>query len=133
MALGPLVPRGNDNPHELRPAEAAALLRPFGSPLYNVLPAQESMLRAFRFFRGYQGGDARAWLLQIVRNTCYTRLQKRGPDDAVHGRHEHHGRLSREDLSLGADDVDVNRMLLGHIHAPRAGLTRFAKTRSSEM
>jgi RNA polymerase sigma-70 factor (ECF subfamily) len=43
--------------------------------------AQESMLRAFRFFGGYQGGDARAWLLQIVRNTCYTRLQKHGPDD----------------------------------------------------
>jgi RNA polymerase sigma-70 factor (ECF subfamily) len=45
--------------------------------------AQESMLRAFRFFRGYQGGDARAWLLQIVRNTCYTRLQKAGPEDAA--------------------------------------------------
>ena len=45
--------------------------------------AQESMLRAFRFFRGYQGGDARAWLLQIVRNTCYTRLQKHGLQDAA--------------------------------------------------
>jgi RNA polymerase sigma-70 factor (ECF subfamily) len=38
--------------------------------------AQESMLRAFRFFRGFHGGDARAWLLQIVRNTCYTWLEK---------------------------------------------------------
>ena len=45
--------------------------------------AQESMLRALRFFRGYHGGDARAWLLQIVRNTCYTRLQKRGPQDSA--------------------------------------------------
>jgi RNA polymerase sigma-70 factor (ECF subfamily) len=43
--------------------------------------AQESMLRAFRFFGGYHGGDARAWLLQIVRNTCYTRLQKHGPEE----------------------------------------------------
>jgi RNA polymerase sigma-70 factor (ECF subfamily) len=31
---------------------------------------QESCLRALRFFDGYQGGDAKAWLLAIVRNTC---------------------------------------------------------------
>jgi len=36
---------------------------------------QESYLRAFRFFGGYQGGDGRAWLLKIVRNTAYTWLQ----------------------------------------------------------
>ena len=45
--------------------------------------AQESMLRAFRFFRGFHGGDARAWLLQIVRNTCYTWLEKNRPVDAA--------------------------------------------------
>jgi RNA polymerase sigma-70 factor (ECF subfamily) len=33
--------------------------------------AQEALLRAYRFFRGFHGGDTRAWLLQIVRNTCY--------------------------------------------------------------
>lgn len=37
---------------------------------------QESMLRAFRFFRNFRAGNARAWLLQIVRNCCYTWLQK---------------------------------------------------------
>ena len=37
---------------------------------------QEAMLRAYRFFSGYRVGDARAWLLQIVRNCCYTWLQK---------------------------------------------------------
>lgn len=37
---------------------------------------QDAMLRAFRFFEGFHGGDARAWLLQIVRNTCYTWLEK---------------------------------------------------------
>jgi RNA polymerase sigma-70 factor, ECF subfamily len=36
--------------------------------------AQEAYLRAFRFFPGFRGGDARAWLLKIVRNTCYTWL-----------------------------------------------------------
>jgi RNA polymerase sigma-70 factor (ECF subfamily) len=41
--------------------------------------AQEALLRAYRFFRGFNGGDARAWLLQIVRNTCYTWLEKNRP------------------------------------------------------
>jgi RNA polymerase sigma-70 factor (ECF subfamily) len=41
--------------------------------------AQESMLRAYRFFDQFRGGDARAWLLQIVRNSCYTWLQKNRP------------------------------------------------------
>jgi RNA polymerase sigma-70 factor (ECF subfamily) len=36
--------------------------------------AQEAYLRAFRFIPGFRGGDARAWLLKIVRNTCYTWL-----------------------------------------------------------
>ena len=41
--------------------------------------AQEALLRACRFFGGFNGGDARAWLLQIVRNTCYTWLEKNRP------------------------------------------------------
>jgi RNA polymerase sigma-70 factor, ECF subfamily len=38
--------------------------------------AQEAMLRAYKFFPSFRGGDARAWLLQIVRNTCYSWLEK---------------------------------------------------------
>jgi RNA polymerase sigma-70 factor, ECF subfamily len=41
--------------------------------------AQEAYLRAFRFFPGFRGGDARAWLLKIVRNTCYTWLHVNRP------------------------------------------------------
>jgi RNA polymerase sigma-70 factor (ECF subfamily) len=41
--------------------------------------AQEALLRAFRFFAGFHGGDVRAWLLQIVRNSCYTWLEKNRP------------------------------------------------------
>ena len=44
---------------------------------------QESFLRAFRFFDGYQGGNMRAWLLTIVRNTCYTWLHRNRPPDAA--------------------------------------------------
>jgi RNA polymerase sigma-70 factor, ECF subfamily len=41
--------------------------------------AQEAYLRAFRFFPGFRGGNARAWLLKIIRNTCYTWLQANRP------------------------------------------------------
>jgi RNA polymerase sigma-70 factor, ECF subfamily len=34
----------------------------------------EACLRALRFFSGFRGGDARAWLMKIVRNTCYSWL-----------------------------------------------------------
>ena len=37
---------------------------------------QEAYLRAFRFFDGFHGDNARSWLLAIVRNTCYTWLQQ---------------------------------------------------------
>jgi RNA polymerase sigma-70 factor (ECF subfamily) len=33
---------------------------------------QESVLRALRYFDGFRGEDARAWLLAIVRNYCYS-------------------------------------------------------------
>src|SRR5271155_2699875 len=40
---------------------------------------QEAYLRAFKFFRGYQGGDARAWVLKIVRNASYSFFEKNRP------------------------------------------------------
>jgi RNA polymerase sigma-70 factor, ECF subfamily len=33
---------------------------------------QDAVLRALRYFEGYRDGDARAWLLAIVRNCCLT-------------------------------------------------------------
>ena len=52
---------------------------------------QESYLRAYKFFGGFQGGDARPWLLKIVRNTSYSFLEKNRPaalaeefDERVH-------------------------------------------------
>jgi len=38
---------------------------------------QEAYSRAFKFFDGFREVDARAWLLTIVRNTCYTWLQQK--------------------------------------------------------
>ena len=39
--------------------------------------AQDACVRALTFFEGFHGQDGRAWLLAIVRNTCYTWLRKR--------------------------------------------------------
>jgi len=37
---------------------------------------QEAYLRAFQYSDGFRGGNARAWLLTIVRNTAYRWLRK---------------------------------------------------------
>ena len=37
---------------------------------------ERTCLRAYRYFDGYHGGSVKAWLLTIVRNTCYTWLQQ---------------------------------------------------------
>jgi RNA polymerase sigma-70 factor, ECF subfamily len=41
---------------------------------------QEAMLRAYKFFDAFHGTNGKAWLLEIVRNTCYT---LRGPNPAI--------------------------------------------------
>ena len=40
---------------------------------------QESFARALQYFGGFRGGDARSWLLRIVRNTASTWLSARPP------------------------------------------------------
>jgi len=40
---------------------------------------QEACLRAFKFIDSFHGGNGRAWLLAIVRNTFYTWLEKNRP------------------------------------------------------
>jgi RNA polymerase sigma-70 factor (ECF subfamily) len=44
---------------------------------------QEASLRAFRAIRAYAGGNPRAWLLSIVRNTAYSWLRKNRPATIV--------------------------------------------------
>ncbi len=41
---------------------------------------QDACVRALRHFESYRGGDARAWVLAIVRNVCFTRRRRRGRD-----------------------------------------------------
>jgi len=44
---------------------------------------QDASLRAFRAIRSYGGGNPRAWLLSIVRNTAYSWLRKNRPATIV--------------------------------------------------
>jgi len=53
---------------------------------------QEAYLRAYRFFDSFRGEEGRAWVLAIVRNTCFSMLEKEPPasrfetfDEIVHG------------------------------------------------
>jgi RNA polymerase sigma-70 factor (ECF subfamily) len=105
--------------------------------------AQEAMMRAFRFFRGFHGGDARAWLLQIVRNTCYTWLEKNRSvdlstefDEDVHAQPsmtpetlaiagDNRERLTRalEELPVRFREVLILRELEGCSYKEIAGIT----------
>ena len=74
------------NPNQLARFEQAAL--PHLDAAYNLARwltrndhdaqdvVQESYLRALKFFGGFRGEDARAWLLTIVRHTCYDWLRQ---------------------------------------------------------
>lgn len=44
---------------------------------------QEACLRAMRYFETFRGEQARPWLLQIVRHTCYSWLRQNRPADVL--------------------------------------------------
>lgn len=44
---------------------------------------QEAYVRAIRYIDGFRGENARPWLLQIVRNTCFSWLKENRPAEWV--------------------------------------------------
>ena len=80
---------------------------------------QEAYLRAFRFFGSFRGGDTRAWLLKIVRNTCYTQLENNRPqelatfDEEIHS--EDDGSMNPETLLLRSADSQLLRQALDEL------------------
>ena len=78
---------------------------------------QEAFLRAVRFFPGFRGGDARAWLLKIVRNTCYSWLHANRPlQDAAEFDENHFPTdspsLNPEEVVLQNDSTSLLRKAL---------------------
>ena len=78
---------------------------------------QEASLRAFKFFDGFHGVDARAWLLATVRNTCYTWLQQNRRsqvttafDEEIHTVED--DAMNPSALALKSGDVEIIRKSL---------------------
>src|SRR5262249_385056 len=73
---------------------------------------QEAWLRAYRSFDGFHGGDARNWILAIVRNAAYSWLAKnRG--------HEAPPPLGNELMGIPSERPGPERGVLTRIDAQR--------------
>ena len=44
---------------------------------------QEACLRAYRFFEGFRGGNAKAWLLTVVRHACFDWLKQNRSQESM--------------------------------------------------
>jgi RNA polymerase sigma-70 factor (ECF subfamily) len=75
---------------------------------------QEAVMRALQYFDSYEGGDARSWLLQIVRNSAHTWIGKNRPAGRV--------LLSENDSDAAGDAEDPMSAVAAQ--AEREGLRR---------
>lgn len=71
---------------------------------------QESFVRAYQFYGGFRGGDSRAWLMRIVRNTCYTWLDKNKAARQVEFNCDEH-------INAASDDPTPEAVLLRNIES----------------
>src|ERR1044071_4174628 len=80
--------------------------------------AQEACVRALRFLNGYRGGDARSWVLAIVRNTAYSWLKKNRPQQIVSVDDDELAKIEDQNLaerSLYSADTSVLRAALDRL------------------
>jgi RNA polymerase sigma-70 factor (ECF subfamily) len=82
---------------------------------------QEAYVRAYTFFDGFRGDDGRSWLLAVVRNTCYTWLEKHrrpgltvpldekvhAPSSAMNPEQLYLRRSAHEELRAAVDELPV--------------------------
>ena len=77
---------------------------------------QDAVLRALRYFHALRGDNARPWLLQIVRHTCYSWLERNRPaevvplDDEEHGWHELAGPAADEPQAVAVRNAERTRI-----------------------
>jgi RNA polymerase sigma-70 factor (ECF subfamily) len=81
--------------------------------------AQEACVRALSFFDSFHGQDGRAWLLAIVRNTCYTWLSRNRAQEMVALDPESHIAAGEnpEQLQIGKADRETLRRALAELPA----------------
>jgi RNA polymerase sigma factor (sigma-70 family) len=82
---------------------------------------QETFLRAYRGFDGYQGGDSRAWIFAIVRNCYHDWLQARRRR-ATHEVDVHHDHEEEDPIDNIASEEDGPETAL--IRRTQAGAVR---------
>ncbi len=70
---------------------------------------QMTYLRAYKFFDGFRGEDARAWLLTILRNVFFTSLRD--------NQHEH-GDVSFDEELHGSDTAQIDSSSQEHANNP---------------
>ncbi len=75
---------------------------------------QDAALRALSYFGSYRGGDAKAWLLRIVRNTAYSAIATRNRG----------GTVSLAGAGPGADGEFAASQVPDPADDPEAGLSR---------
>jgi RNA polymerase sigma factor (sigma-70 family) len=74
---------------------------------------QDAFLRAHRGFDGYRGGDARAWLFQIVRNCYHAWLSERWRKSRLSGELRNEADCDAPDvLEVASSDDDPEAALL---------------------
>jgi RNA polymerase sigma-70 factor (ECF subfamily) len=74
---------------------------------------QEAYLRAFKGYRGFRGGNGRAWLLTIVRNTAYTWINRPAVDEKlVSYEEEKHAAVTSFDLSANETVIEKRKEYL---------------------
>jgi RNA polymerase sigma-70 factor, ECF subfamily len=78
---------------------------------------QEAFLRALRYFDSYREGDAKAWLLKIVRHTCYSWLARNRPKDllSLDAEAEYGDEIAA--VSVDGDALQETRSDLRRLHA----------------
>jgi RNA polymerase sigma-70 factor (ECF subfamily) len=61
---------------------------------------QEACLRAFKYFDGFDGQYANAWLLKIVRNTCFTWMKDNRPAEEAVALEDNAEEVDRDKTSM---------------------------------
>jgi RNA polymerase sigma-70 factor (ECF subfamily) len=80
---------------------------------------QEAYMRAFTYFDAFRGDEGRAWLLRVVRNTCYTWLQKHRPPEPTVSLDE---KVHAPNSALGPEELFLKQATSEELHAAVAEL-----------
>jgi RNA polymerase sigma factor (sigma-70 family) len=81
---------------------------------------QDACVRAITYFASFRGGSSRAWLLQIVRNSCYARLKMSQHVHDVDDFEDHVADMA--DPAPGPEAAYAQRQSLARLEAALAAL-----------